>query len=298
MPIACITDLLDRARRGGYALGYFEAWEQYSLEAALEAAEELASPAIIGFGGAVVSQAWLDGGGLEELAALAVCLAERATVPTAVLLNEVGTLDQVRRGLIAGCNAVMLACSERPLEENIALTRQIVEEAHFVGAAAEGELGLLPDAGPVTISEGARTDPEEAARFVARTGVDALAVSIGNIHVLAQGESPVDLALLARIHEATPVPLVIHGGSGFPAWAVEPAIARGVAKFNVGTCLKRAFLAGIREALASLPDPFDPHLAMGSRKAGDILGLGKARMKREIAQRIQLYGAAGRARAW
>lgn len=292
MSTATLIELLARARRGGYAVGYFEGWDQHSLEAILEAAEEMGAPLVLGFGAAVVCQSWLDGGGLEELAVLCRCLAERATVPTAILLNEARSLNQVQRGLRAGCNAVMIESSHLGLGENIALTRRVVAAAHPLGAAVEGELGRLANASEEA-EEAMCTDPIEAARFVEETGVDALAVSVGNVHLLGNGEAEVDLDLLERLHRAVPVPLVIHGGTGFPAWAVRPAIERGVAKFNVGTRLKQAFLAGLQEALAALPEPVDPHRAMGSHQDGDVYAHAKARMKREIVTLMKQYGCVG-----
>jgi len=292
--VAKMDDLLGQALRGSYAIGYFEMWDQYSLAAAMQAAEELHSPAILGFGGAVTNQAWLDEGGVEELACLARHLAERSRVPTAVLFNEARTYSQIVRALRAGCNAVMLETSHLPYEENIALTRQVVEAAHAVGASVEAELGHLADAtdpyGPAAL-----TDPVQAAHFVERTGVDVLAVSIGNVHVLADGEAGVDLGLLARIHQAVPVPLSLHGGSGFPASAVRAAIGCGVAKFNVGTRLKQAFLAGVRAALPPERDITNIHPFVGSREESDILLQGAARVKAEIKKLTVLYGSAGQA---
>ena len=295
MPIASMTQLLARALRGGYAVGYFESWDQYSLEAALEAAEETASPIILGIGGSTVSQRWLNGRGLEEMILLARSLAERSAVPTAILLNEVKTLAQVFRGLQAGCNAVMLDSSHLPMHENIAATRGVVEAAHLQGAAVEGELGRLAQGDSVETGTPIPTEPAEAAQFVESTGVDALAVSVGNVHLLAAGTSPVDLERLAHIRQAVSVPLVIHGGTGFPSWAVRPAIERGVAKFNVGTGLKQAFLVGVREGLARLAEPVDLQRAVGSRKDGDVLQSGKEKVKQEIMRFLQLYGCAGQA---
>jgi len=295
MSIVRMSQLLAQALRGGYALGYFEAWDQYSLEAVLEAAEETNSPAILGFGGAVANQAWLDRWGVEELATLARCLGERAVVPTAVFFNEARTFAQVLRGLRAGCNAVMLDTSHLPYQENLTLTRQVTEVAHALGATVEAELGHLADASTPGSKEATYTDPEAAARFVEQTEVDALAVSVGNVHVLTEGAASVNLELLERIHQMVPVPLVIHGGTGFPALAVRPAIERGVAKFNIGTRSKQAMLAGIHEALAALPERPNVHLAVGSREEGDVLLRGKARMKAEILKLIALYGSTGRA---
>lgn len=297
MSLVGMDQILQRALRGGYAVGYFEAWDQYSLEAAIEAAEELEAPAILGFGGAVADVAWLDGGGVESMTALGRCLAERSRVPTALLFNEAQSYPQILRGLRGGCNAVMLDSSELSLEENIAATRRVVEAAHALGATVEAELGHLADASDPDKAAPRPTDPDEAARFVAATGVDALAVSVGNVHILTEGEAQIDLDRLAAIYQRVQVPLVIHGGTGFPAAAIRPAIERGVCKFNVGTRLKQLYLEGIASALDALPPSLNVHDYVGSRSERDVFGWGKAMVKAEIKRLIRLYGSAGKAGA-
>jgi len=292
-----MRELLHAALAGNYAVGYFEAWDQYSLEAVLEAAEECRSPVILGFGGEIMNQEWYDGGGQRRLAAVGVAAVESAKVPVALLLNEAKTIEQVSRGLALGFTAVMLDTSELPFAENVAATRQVVEMAHAVGAHVEGEVTRLADASGVLggPGEGALTDPAQAARYVAETGVDALSVSIGNVHALTEGESRIDLDHLARLHQVVRVPLVIHGGTGFPDAAVAPAIALGVAKFNVGTILKQVFLEGLRDALAALPARVNLLEAVGSRKASDVLQGAKERVKVEVIRRMAVYRSAGRA---
>ena len=294
-----MRELLRAALAGGYAVGYFEAWDQYSLEAVLEAAEECRSPVILGFGGEIMNQEWYDGGGQRRLAALGVAAAESAKVPTALLLNEAKTIEQVSRGLAWGFNAVMLDTSGLPLEQNVAATRRVVEMAHAAGAHVEGEVTRLRQGfggqAPHSFSDGGLTDPAQAARYVAETGVDALSISIGNVHALTEGESRVDLDHLTGLHSAVRVPLVIHGGTGFPDSAVAPAIERGVAKFNVGTILKQVFLEGLRDALAALPARVNLLEAIGSRKASDVQQRAKERMKVEVMRRMAVYRSAGRA---
>jgi ketose-bisphosphate aldolase len=294
MSLVTMPTLLQHALHKGYAVGYFEAWDQYSLEAVLEAAEEAASPTILGYGGAITSARWLERRGVEEHTALARCLAERARVPVAIMFNEARNMTQLLRGLRAGCNTVMLDTSHLPYAENVALTRQVVAVAHPLGVAVEAELGHLADASDHA-TQGVCTDPGEAARFIASTGADALAVSIGNAHLLLDGESAADLDLLARLHAAVPVPLVIHGGSGFPAGAVRAAIARGVAKFNIGTRLKQVFLEELRAALAELPAKPNVQAVVGSREEGDVFSRAQARLKAEIIAYMKLYGCAGQA---
>lgn len=283
------SELLANALLGGYAVGYFEAWDVYSLEAVVEAAEAAQSPVILGFGGVMMEPGWLDGGGLERLAALGLATAQNARVPVALLLNEVTTFAQTVRGLKAGFNAVMLDSSALPFEVHVQLTRQVVEVAHAVGAAVEAEVGELPDAsGEMGGGSGHSTDPEQARRFVAETGIDALAVSVGNVHTLTGGKATIDWERLAAVHQAVSVPLVIHGGTGFPDEAVSQAIALGVAKFNYGTALKRAFLQGVADAIAALPTPVAYHQSVGSRKQADILQQGKLRVRAEVTHRIRL----------
>jgi fructose-bisphosphate aldolase class II len=220
---------------------------------------------------------------------------ERANVPTALLFNEAKTFNQVVRGLHAGCNAVMLDSSHLPFDENVAVTRKVVEVAHAVQASTEAELGRLSDASESEVHLAVTTDPEQAAEFVAKTGVDALAVSIGNAHALVDGKAIVDLDLLDRIHQCVPVPLVIHGGTSFPEQAVRSAIECGVAKFNYGTRLKKIFFEGVKTAIQALPEQFTIHSYIGSRAESDIFGRGKALMKVEIIKLMNLYGSAGQA---
>ena len=291
MPLAPLTTLLADARAHGYALGYFEAWDGYSLEAVVEAAEAERAPVIIGAGCLLGHQPWFDAGGIELLGALGGEVARQARVPVALLLNETHTLEQSLRGLDAGFNAVMLHTG------SVDAVAQLVSAAHARGAAVEGELGNLPDAahGAIDHSAASLTDPEQAAAFVEATGVDCLAVSVGNVHLLTHGSATIDLDRLRAVHEQVPVPLVIHGGTGFPPDAIAPAIAAGVAKFNVGTVLRSAYLRGLAGALAHLPDEPDVHAAIGSHGPADVLEAGKAALVETVRDLIRQYGGSGRA---
>jgi fructose-bisphosphate aldolase class II len=283
------VDLLADALAGGYAVGYFEAWDMYSLEAVLEAAEAERAPVILGFGGAVVNQEWLDRGGLERWAGLGRVTASQAGVPVSYILNEVSEFSHVVRGIHAGFNCVMLDSSELPAGEHKRLTNQVVELAHPLGVGVEAEVGMLPDAsGDMGGTAGALTDPREAKRFVEQTGIDALGVSIGNVHTLMDGKVSVDWERLEAIHQELTLPLVIHGGTGFPDDAVARAISLGVAQFNVGACLKQAFLDGLAEAVSNRPPGGSIHQLMGSRTPADVLQYAKDRMKEEVARRIRL----------
>jgi ketose-bisphosphate aldolase len=292
MPLAPMTGLLADARRGGYAVGYFEAWDSYSLEAVIEAAEAEGAPVVLGFGCLLVDDAWLDAGGIETLGCLGRRVAERSRVPVSLLLNEAHTLEHALRGIAAGFNAVMLCTND------VETVTELVRAARERGATVEGEVGTLPDAdsaGAVDSSRAILTDPEQAAAFVDATGVDCLAVSCGNVHTLEIDVARVDLDRLEAIGRRVEVPLVVHGGTGFPADAVAGAISRGVAKFNVGTALKRAYLERLRAAVASAAPDASPHDLLGSHGDADLLTAGKQGMVDVVRGLIRLYGGSERA---
>ena len=297
MALASLTSLLADARAGGYALGYFEAWDAVSLEAVVEAAEAERSPVIIGTGCLLGDRRWFDDGGIELLGAAGTEIGRRARVPVALLLNETHTLEQSLRGLDAGFNAVMMHTGELSYDAAVGAVVQLVQAAHARGAAVEAELGNLPDAShaPGDGAAATLTDPVQAATFVAATGIDCLAVSVGNVHLLSHGTATIDLERLRQVHERVPVPLVIHGATGFPRDAVAPAIAAGVAKFNVGTVLRRAFLGGLAAAVTALPHEPDVHAALGSHGPADVLQAGKAPMVAAVRDLIRQYGGSGRA---
>ena len=297
MPLVSMCDMLADAREGGYAVGYFEAWDHYSLEAVVEAAEDLHAPVVIGFGGLMVDPQWFSRRGLAALGALGQAVGSRAGVPVSLILNEVRTFDEVVRGIACGFNAVMLDSSHLPLDQHIAATRQVVAVAHTLDVAVEAELGGLSEVtgSGELVGEAVATDPDQARGFIRQTGIDALAVSVGNVHMMVNQEATIDLRRLEALHGAVDVPLVIHGGSSFPGGAVAGAIAHGVAKFNVGTILKKAFLEGMGAALAAAAPDTGIQQLIGSHGDTDVLVAGKERMKAKVARLIRLYGGAGRA---
>jgi len=296
MPLVSMTEMMHRALTEGYGLGYFEAWDSYSMEAVLEAAEEERSPVILGFGGMMADTDWLDRGGVELLGAVGSAVARRANVPVCLLLNEAQTWEQTIKGIDAGFNAVMLDTSAWQWQEAIDAVKHLVQLAHARGVTVEAELGRLPDATADGIDDSTAhlTDPAQAAEFIAQTGADCLAVSFGNVHLLTAHYATVDMARLAAIHRQVPVPLVIHGGTSFPPQSVPEAIANGVAKFNVGTALKEAFLQGAKETLDGTYRRLSVHDLLGSHKNTDFLTAGKAAMKEKVRELMRLYGSTGR----
>jgi ketose-bisphosphate aldolase len=292
-----LPHLLAKAQAGGYAIGYFEAWDSYSLEAVVEAAEAENAPVIIGFGCMMVSPTWLDSGGIGLLGRMGRAIAERTNVPVAFLLNEAHTYAETLEGIEAGFNAVMLDTSSWETPRAVEQVRELVSVAHAHGIAVEAELGRLPDAvgHDIDRSSAALTDPEAAAAFVAETGVDCLAVAIGNIHLLTTEFAPIDLAHLARIHARVQIPLVIHGGTSFPPSAVPEAIAQGAAKFNVGTILKKIFLQGVLETSRAYDADVNVHDVLGSHKEADLLVIGKQHMREKVREFLRIYHSSGHA---
>jgi len=297
MPLVPAPDLLAAARAGGYALVYFESWDSYSLEAVLAAAAAERAPVLVGFGATMLADEWLDAGGIEFLGAGGRALLEGCQTPVSFLLNETHTLEQAVRGVDAGFNFVMIDSHRWPVPEARDAVAKLVAAAHPAGVAVEAEFGSLPDYhdGAVDDSHASMTDPAEAAEFVAATGVDCLAVAVGNVHLLTAYQAEIDLERLAAIHAAVDVPLAIHGGTGFPPDAVAAAIGLGVAKFNVGTRLKRVFLDAVLARTRSWSGDESAHDLVGSHKQADFLVAGQSAITETVRSLLRLYGSSGRA---
>jgi fructose-bisphosphate aldolase class II len=182
-------------------------------------------------------------------------LAENASVPVVAHLDHGYTYDECSEALDAGFTSLMFDGSRKPLADNIKETLQIVEMAHKAGISCEGEIGFVGYSGG---EASAGTDPAEAALFAAETGVDAMAISVGNVHLQQDKEGGLDTPRIAAIQAATNTPLVIHGGSGVPvAQRKQLATQTNICKFNIGTELRMAFGAALRDAVNSDPTRFD-----------------------------------------
>ena len=217
MPLQAIGPMVERAVREKYAIGYFESWNIDSLQGVVDAAEEAHSPIILGWNGAFLSGERLACERLSLYAALGRAAAESSTVPCGLIFNECPRDDWVKMAVELGFNLVMLADPAVDQTELTARVAAITAFAHARGAAVEGEVGELPcgaESGDSAAHGGFATDPGLAAEFVASTGVDLLAVSVGNVHIKTSGDQGLDLALLEEIHRRVPVPLVLHGGTG------------------------------------------------------------------------------------
>jgi fructose-bisphosphate aldolase class II len=182
-------------------------------------------------------------------------LAERASVPVVAHLDHGYTFEECREALESGFTSLMFDGSRKPLQQNIDETAAIAEMAHAAGISCEGEIGFVGYFGG---ENSAGTDPTEAAQFAAETGVDAMAISVGNVHLQTDKDGGLDEPRIRAIEAVTDIPLVIHGGSGVPI-AQRTSLARGsnVCKFNIGTELRMAFGAALRASVNSNADRFD-----------------------------------------
>lgn len=299
MPLVPVPQMLAEAVKGGYAVGYFESWDSYSLEAALDAAEAENAPIIVGFGAMMLSDDWLDGRrGIEALGAMGRQMLEGCRVPVSFLLNETHTLEQAMRGVDSGFNFVMIDSQKWPKDKAMEASAKLVEYAHPHGVAVESEFGSLPDFidGKISDEYASRTDPDEAADYIRQTGIDALAVSVGNVHLLTAYKSEIDLPALEAIRKAVPdTPLVLHGGTGFPDDAVRAAIKAGVAKFNVGTRMKKNYLEAVVARTKTWTGDESPHDLVGSHKETDFLEAGKSAFTETVRDFLRLYGSVGKA---
>jgi ketose-bisphosphate aldolase len=292
MPLEAATELLAHAQRHRYAVGYFESWDMASLEGVIDAAEQRRAPMIVGFNGEFLARRdRLPPVRLEWYGALGRAAAQSARVPCAVMFNECPDDAWVVRAAQVGFNLVMLADASAEHAELVRRVAEVVRSSHICGAAVEAELGVLPCGAGETA--GSLTDPDQAAAFVRETGVDLLAVSAGNVHVLLHGQQELDLAHLAAIRQKVNVPLVLHGGSGIASGSLAQAIALGVAKVNYGTYLKQRCLAAFRQSLAAGND--NPHHLLGDGGSKDLLVVGRQAVRDAVLERIDLLGCCGKA---
>jgi fructose-bisphosphate aldolase class II len=250
MPLVTLADVLQPALKNGHAVGGLVTLGWEDMRAYVAAAEAENCPVIL--------QA---GPGCREHTPLPVLgkmfrhLAERSSVPVVAHLDHGYTYDECAEALDSGFTSLMYDGSRKPLADNIAETRRIVEMAHAAGISCEGEIGFV---GYSNGENSAGTDPSEAATFATETGVDGMAISVGNVHLQENKVGGLDEARIAEIQALTTVPLVIHGGSGVPVdQRARLAKTTNICKFNIGTELRMAFGAAMREAVNADPDRFD-----------------------------------------
>ncbi|WP_415183448.1 class II fructose-bisphosphate aldolase [Phaeovulum sp.] len=250
MTIATLSEVLRPALKGGYAVAGLVTLGWEDMRAYVMAAEAEGAPVILQAGPSCRAHT-----PLPVLGAMFRHLADSVSVPVVAHLDHGYTAEECRIAVDSGFTSVMFDGSKHPLQRNIDETAAIAEMAHAAGVSCEGEIGFVGYSGGAA---SAGTDPEEAARFAREAGVDAMAISVGNVHLQTDHEGGLDEARLRAIEALTDLPLVIHGGSGVPV-AQRTALARGsaVCKFNIGTELRMVFGAALRAAVNADPARFD-----------------------------------------
>src|SRR5436190_17708508 len=235
MPLVSMNHLLAAARTGAYAVCYCESWNLESFQGVVEAAEEMQSPIITGFNRGYLRHATRSRPErLRYYAGLRLAL-EESSIPAAFILNETDDFAQIKEGIELGFNAVMVESDYLDPKSYLELVKRVVSLAHTKGVSVEAQIGRLPHGNQQGHGVGQRTEPKAARAFVEETGIDALGISIGNVHILTHGKASIDLDHLTRIRAEVDIPLVIHGGTGFPPEFAREVIELGVAKFNFGT---------------------------------------------------------------
>lgn len=299
MALVSMNSLMQEAQAGRYAVGYFEAWNMESILAVVDAAQKTHSPVIIGFGGQFIgSKKRTITENIYHYGQLGKAIAETVNIPVALLLNEAHEVDMLLQGMESGFNAIMFEGHDIPMEKFIQINQKLVKVARNRGVCVEAELGKLPDADIAnnSISDGKKTDPDEAAFFVKQTGVDALAVSVGNVHLLETGKAAIDFALIKELRKKVDVPLVLHGGTGVAEDELKEAVALGMCKVNVGTSLKRAYLNSIQEYLDNNNvSKMDPHNVIGRGGNMDMLCAAREAVAKEVERFIKMIGSENKA---
>lgn len=284
MALVPVAELLQAAEKGGYAVGAFNANNMEIVQAIAEAAEREMAPVIM-----QASQGAIKYAGLDYIVAMVRVAAEKSKVPIALHLDHGTSFEQVVRCIRAGFTSVMYDGSQLPLAENIAITKKVLDIARPIGVSVEAELGKIggtEDDISVHEKEAMYTDPEEARVFVEETGVDSLAVAIGTAHGQYKGDPLLDFERLDRIRKLTNVPIVLHGSSGVPDEAIKKAISLGVRKVNIDTNIREAFVGRLRQELDANAKEIDPRKVLGPAKEAAI---------EIIAEKIRLFGSAGKA---
>jgi fructose-bisphosphate aldolase class II len=285
MAFASFKEVLLDGYKNGYAVGQFNINNLEFTQAIIEAANEERSPVILG-----VSEGAMKYMGLEYTVAMARVAAETSKVPVILHLDHGPNLNVVMKCIRAGFSSIMIDASHYALEQNIALTKQVVELCHPLGIEVEGELGRIGGTeDDLTVDERDATlaIPAEAKRLVEESGIDALAPAIGSAHGVYVGKPELAFDRLSEIRDIVKgTPLVLHGGSGIPDEDIRKAISLGVAKINVNTENQIAATNTIREIFGNDQKVYDP------RK---YLGPARAAIKEVVKEKMRLFGSSGRA---
>lgn len=277
-----MNDVLLPAKRGQYAVGFFNAVNMEMARAIIETAEELRSPVMVG-----TAEILLPAMSLEHVAEYLLPMARKASVPVCVHYDHGLTFEKCMEALHLGFTSVMYDCSTADYETNIANVSEMTRICHAMGVTVEGELGHVGDnegAGRLDDPSAYFTDPDVAKDFVARTGVDSLAVAVGNAHGDYKFPPKLDFDRISVISEGTDLPLVLHGGSGLADHDFREAIRRGICKVNIFTDIDKAGKRGVERGIAA-----------GEKTMMGLIPYEIDEMKQVVREKMMLFGSVGKA---
>lgn len=284
MCLVSMKEMLIKAREGHYAVGQFNINNLEWTEAILDEAQALNAPVILGVseGAAKYMGGWLVVSAMVK----AYIKSKNITVPVALHVDHGSSFEVVKAAIDAGFSSVMIDASHFPFEENIEITKKVVEYAHARGVSVEAELGRVGGQEDHVVAETMYADPEECRILVEKTGIDCLAPALGSVHGPYHGEPKLGFDEMAYINNLLKMPLVLHGGSGIPDEQLRKAIDRGTAKINVNTESQQAWTAIVREVLEKDKNVYDP------RK---IIGPGKEGIKNVVRAKCEVFGCINKA---
>ena len=270
-------EMLSKAKAEHYAVPHFNInnleWTKYILEECQK--EDI--PVILG----VSDGAGKYMGGYDTIVGMVTGLIKDLNITIPVCLHvDHGCTETCKKAIDAGFSSVMIDASKYELEENIKITKEIVDYAHAKGVSVEAEVGHIGGTEDNITSTETNATLEECIALYSGTGIDAIAPALGSVHGLYKGEPNLDFERMKLINETLPIPLVLHGGSGIPDDKIEKAIESGTSKINVNTELQIAWTNGVREKLNSDSEVYDP------RK---VIGAGEEKIKEKIAEKIKLF---------
>lgn len=295
MALVPFGELMRAAERGRYAVGYFEAWNLESLLAVADAAVAARSPVLLGFSGIYLphpQRRTLEY--LDDYFSFAHNVASHIDVPACLVFNESPHPDWVHQAIELGFGLVMYSPEQT---DNFKLN-QLVGRAHYKQVAVEAEMQALAGVGGELEQLPADffyTDLHAAREFVAETGIDALAVNVGQAHLHGRAEVRLDLERLGALRAAVDVPLVLHGATSVNRDDLRAAIEIGVQKINVGSALKRVYFEALKQACNEIGAHYNPYEVMGSGLDADVLTTARLALQKHIEGWIELFGSRGQA---
>lgn len=284
MALVSMKEMLIKAREGHYAVGQFNINNLEWTSAILDKCQELQAPVILG----VSEGAMRYMGGWHTIVGMVrgYMIDKNITIPVALHLDHGSSFEKCKEAIDAGFTSVMIDASHYSFEENIRITKEVVDYAHLRGVSVEAELGKVGGQEDDVVAESMYADKDECKELVEKTHIDALAPALGSVHGPYHGEPKLGFKEMAEINELLGMPLVLHGGSGIPDEQLRKAIDRGTAKINVNTESQQAWAKILREVVANDAKVYDP------RK---FIGPGKKGIAQVVEEKCKVFGCIGKA---